>query len=156
MSATMRPQKDKGPKGAPAAEDKTTKAAALPSAVVPPEPLPPIAPLFRRVDWFTFSITTLLVFIGYWWTLAPDMTCEDSGELAVASMYAGVPHPPGYPVWTIYSWLFTKLFPISNIAYRVGHELRFDGKSETFVNDRKADALLTREYRKGFEIPKTT
>ena len=35
-------------------------------------------------------------------------------------MYAGVPHPPGYPVWTIYTWLFTVLFPVSNIAYRVG------------------------------------
>src|SRR5205814_1663246 len=28
------------------------------------------------------------------------------------------PHPPGYPVWTIYTWLFT-LLPISNIAFRV-------------------------------------
>jgi len=45
---------------------------------------------------------------------------------------------------------------LANIAYRVGHELRFDGKSETFVNDKKADKLLTREYRKGFEIPKLT
>ncbi|GIT12662.1 MAG: hypothetical protein CM1200mP34_0680 [Verrucomicrobiales bacterium] len=34
-------------------------------------------------------------------------------------MYAGVPHPPGYPVWTLYTWLFTKLVPISNIAFRV-------------------------------------
>ena len=31
----------------------------------------------------------------------------------------------------------------------------FDGKTETFVDDKKADALLTREYRKGFEIPKS-
>ena len=45
---------------------------------------------------------------------------------------------------------------LANIAYRTGHELRFDGKSETFVNDKKADKLLTREYRKGFEIPKLT
>ena len=45
---------------------------------------------------------------------------------------------------------------LANIAYRVGHEVRFDGKSETFVNDKKADKLLTREYRKGFEIPKLT
>jgi predicted dehydrogenase len=45
---------------------------------------------------------------------------------------------------------------LANIAYRVGHELRFDGKSETFVNDKKADKLLTREYRKGFDIPKLT
>ncbi|MDB6054065.1 MAG: hypothetical protein JWN25_1588 [Verrucomicrobiales bacterium] len=48
------------------------------------------------------------------------MTLEDSGELAVGSFYAGVPHPPGYPVWTIYTWLFTRLIPVANIAYRVG------------------------------------
>lgn len=116
----MRPQKDQGQKAAPTDEDKNAKAPAPRPAAPPPQPPPPIAPLFRPVDWFTFALTTILVFIGYWWTLAPDMTCEDSGELAVASMYAGVPHPPGYPVWTIYSWLFTKLVPISNIAYRVG------------------------------------
>jgi predicted dehydrogenase len=43
---------------------------------------------------------------------------------------------------------------LANISYRVGHGLVFDGKTERFVNDKKADALLTREYRKGFEIPK--
>ena len=37
---------------------------------------------------------------------APDVTLEDSGELSVGSYYAGVPHPPGYPVWTLYTWLF--------------------------------------------------
>src|SRR6185503_2265322 len=73
-----------------------------------------VPPLFRRIDWITFGVTTLFVFIGYWLTLASDLTLEDSGELAVASKYAGVPHPPGYPVWTIYSWFFT-LLPISNI-----------------------------------------
>ena len=35
-------------------------------------------------------------------------------------MYDGVAHPPGFPVWTIYAWLFTKLLPFSNIAWRVG------------------------------------
>jgi tetratricopeptide (TPR) repeat protein len=83
----------------------------------PPEPVT-VPPLFRRIDWFTFGITTLLVMIGYWITLAPDLTLEDSGELAVASKYAGVPHPPGYPVWTIYTWFFS-LIPHSNIAWRV-------------------------------------
>ena len=80
---------------------------------------PKVPGLFRRVDWYTFLLTTLVTLIGYWWTLAPDLTLEDSGELAVGSYYAGVPHPPGYPVWTLYTWLFTVLFPVSNIAYRV-------------------------------------
>jgi tetratricopeptide (TPR) repeat protein len=75
--------------------------------------------LFRKIDWLTFAATTLLMFIAYYLTLAPDLTLEDSGELAVGSFYAGVPHPPGYPVWTIFTWLFTVLFPISNIAWRV-------------------------------------
>jgi predicted dehydrogenase len=48
------------------------------------------------------------------------------------------------------------LSQLANIAYRVGHSVVFDGKSETFENDKKANALLTREYRKGFELPKTT
>ena len=51
--------------------------------------------------------------------------------------------------------LSSSLPHLANIAYRVGHELTFNGKTETFVGDKKADALLTREYRKGFEIPKT-
>jgi len=34
-------------------------------------------------------------------------------------MYAGVPQPAGYPVWVIYGWLFTKLIPFSNIAWRL-------------------------------------
>ena len=44
---------------------------------------------------------------------------------------------------------------LANIAYLSGHSLVFDGKTETFKDDKKADALLTREYRKGFEIPKS-
>ena len=74
---------------------------------------------FRPIDWLAFAITTLIALLGYCLTISPDLTLEDSGELAVASMYAGVPHPPGYPVWTLYTWLFTELVPISNIAFRV-------------------------------------
>src|SRR5207249_8385208 len=91
-----------------------------PTQTVPTPPAQPVTPpLFRRIDWLTFGVTTLLVFIGYYLTLAPDLTLEDSGELAVGSFYAGVPHPPGYPVWTLFTWLFTVLAPVSNIAWRV-------------------------------------
>ena len=82
--------------------------------------------LFRRVDWLACLITFAVTLAAYWWTLAPDLTLEDSGELAVASMYAGVPHPPGYPVWTVYTWLFT-LLPFGGIAYRVGLSSAFAG-----------------------------
>lgn len=76
-------------------------------------------PMFRRVDWLTFLITFAAVWIGYYHTLAPEVTLEDSGELATGSYYAGIPHSPGYPVWTIYTWLWTVLLPIKNVAWRV-------------------------------------
>src|SRR5256884_5790805 len=101
---------------------KPTKAQgrSAPSQTVPSPPAKPITPpLFRKIDWLTFGVTALLVFIGYYLTLAPDLTLEDSGELATGSFYAGVPHPPGYPVWTLFTWLFTVLAPVSNIAWRV-------------------------------------
>ena len=45
---------------------------------------------------------------------------------------------------------------LANIAYIVGHSLEFDGKSESFKSgEKKANELLTREYRKGFEVPKS-
>jgi predicted dehydrogenase len=44
---------------------------------------------------------------------------------------------------------------LANISYLAGRALVFTGKTETFVDDKKADQLLTREYRKGFEIPKS-
>ncbi len=81
-------------------------------------PLAP-PPLFRRIDWVTMAVTTVLIFIGYFLTLAPDVTLEDSGELATGSFYAGVPHPPGYPVWTLYTWVFTVILPFKNPAWRV-------------------------------------
>ena len=36
---------------------------------------------------------------------------------------------------------------------RVGPVLPFDPKTETFVDNAKASAMLTREYRKPFEVP---
>ncbi|MDP6904599.1 MAG: DUF2723 domain-containing protein [Verrucomicrobiota bacterium] len=80
---------------------------------------PETDPFFCRTDWIAALLTTLISLSVYLYTLAPDVTLEDSGELAVGSMYAGVPHPPGYPMWTIYSWFFTKILPFSNIAWRV-------------------------------------
>jgi tetratricopeptide (TPR) repeat protein len=87
-----------------------------PAAVAPP---PSVAPLFRRIDWLTLLITFGIVWVVYFLTLAPELTLEDSGELVTGSMYAGIPHPPGYPVWTIYSWLWTVLVPWGNPAWRV-------------------------------------
>ena len=41
---------------------------------------------------------------------------------------------------------------LANASYRTGRQLKFNGTKEKFENDSEADALLTREYRKGFVI----
>ena len=42
---------------------------------------------------------------------------------------------------------------IANIAHRSKAYLEWDAKAERFVNDKEADALLTRDYRKPFAVP---
>lgn len=42
---------------------------------------------------------------------------------------------------------------LGNIAYRLGRVLTFNPNSEKFVNDAEADKMLTRNYRKGYEVP---
>ncbi len=65
---------------------------------------------FRRVDWSAFWVVWGVAFLLYLFTLAPSVTLEDSGELAVAADHMGVPHPPGYPLWTLLAWLFQRVF----------------------------------------------
>ncbi len=49
---------------------------------------------------------------------------------------------------------YTSTLPhLGNIAYQLGRALVFDGQKERFADDKKADELLTREYRTGFEVP---
>ncbi len=65
---------------------------------------------FRRVDWAAFWTVFIISFSLYLYSLAPSVTLEDSGELAVAADHMGVAHPPGYPLWTLSAWLFQRVF----------------------------------------------
>ena len=42
---------------------------------------------------------------------------------------------------------------LGNIAFRLGRKLTWDVETETFGDDREANALLTRAPRKGYELP---
>lgn len=66
--------------------------------------------VFRRIDWLVFGVVFIVSLVVYFFTLAPTVTLEDSGELVVAADYLGVPHPPGYPLWTIMAWVFQWIF----------------------------------------------
>jgi tetratricopeptide (TPR) repeat protein len=95
-----------------------SKPAPAPKKTAAPAP-PPTPPLFRKIDWLTFGITFGVIWIIYLLTLAPEQTLEDSGELCTGAFYAGIPHPPGYPFWSIYSWFWTAILPFGNVAWRV-------------------------------------
>jgi tetratricopeptide (TPR) repeat protein/uncharacterized membrane protein (UPF0136 family) len=122
MERSNVPNDKKQPSSGAAA--KTTAATSAKSGPAPAKPetaaVPPIKPprLFRPIDWAALLITFVFVFVAYYLTIAPEMTLEDSGELATGSFYAGIPHPPGYPVWTIFTYFWT-LIPIGNVAWRV-------------------------------------
>jgi predicted dehydrogenase len=50
--------------------------------------------------------------------------------------------------------LSTTLCHLGNISQKLGRDVKFDAKTETFGDDKAANALLTKHYRKGFELPK--
>jgi predicted dehydrogenase len=50
--------------------------------------------------------------------------------------------------------LSTTICHLGNISCRLGRDVRFDPKTETFGNDKAANAYLKKEYRKPYELPK--
>jgi hypothetical protein len=60
-------------------------------------------------------------FLAYLATLAPGLSFAhngtDGGDLIAAAWTLGVPHPSGYPTYTLLAWLFTRL-PLGVVAYR--------------------------------------
>ena len=94
------------------------KAAAPKTPVAPPTPVK-VPPLFRKMDWIALLIAFAAVWAVYLWTLAPELTLEDSGELCTGAYYAGIPHPPGYPFWSIWAYCWTVIVPFGNVAWRV-------------------------------------
>jgi hypothetical protein len=61
-------------------------------------------------------------FVIYLLTMSPVLTWEhsgrDGGDLISAAWFLGVPHPTGYPTYTMIAWLFTRL-PLGSVAWRV-------------------------------------
>jgi hypothetical protein len=47
----------------------------------------------------------------------------------------------------------TRLCHLGNIAYRTGRAIRFDGQTETCLDDAEANQLLGRSYREPFVVP---
>jgi hypothetical protein len=82
----------------------------------PPEP--PSSPPLSRPDLvvaLSLALGSLTLFLL---TLAPTVYAKDSAELSTAAAVFGVPHPPGYPLYTLLSGLFVRLVPLGDVAFR--------------------------------------
>jgi len=50
--------------------------------------------------------------------------------------------------------LSTTLCHLGNISYKLGRDIRLDPKTETFPDDKQANAMLNKQYRKGYQLPR--
>lgn len=60
---------------------------------------------------------SLGIFLVYW--QSKSIYGGDSGDLVSAACVFGIPHPPGYPLYTLLSWLLIKIIPVFTVAWRV-------------------------------------
>ena len=74
--------------------------------------------IWSRSDAVVAAVSAVVSGAVYFWTAAPNVTLLDSGEFIVAAQHFGVPHPTGYPLWTLLAWMF-QMLPLGNAAWEV-------------------------------------
>lgn len=72
-----------------------------------------------RIDWLIGGGLSGLALILYSLTLAPTVLEADAGEFQFVPWLPGIAHPPGYPLYTLLGWLWSHLFPLGNVAWRL-------------------------------------
>lgn len=99
----------------------------------------------ERFGWWPALLAGALALTVYVLTLAPGVTFDnhgtDGGDLITAAYSLGVPHPTGYPTYTLLAWLFTRL-PLGVIAYRVNLLSAFCAAGTVVLTFRTAQHLL--------------
>ncbi|MGB8646858.1 MAG: DUF2723 domain-containing protein [Anaerolineae bacterium] len=91
------------------------------------------------------AAASLVALVVYLLTLAPTITWKhngaDSGDLVTAAFTLGIPHPPGYPLFTLISSLFAH-FPFVEPARGVGLFVAFCGAVAVWILARAGATLL--------------
>ena len=73
----------------------------------------------KKSTYAVASVIAILAFIIYLFFQATGIFGGDSGDLVTAAFEFGVPHPPGYPLYTWFVWLATRI-PLFTPAWRAG------------------------------------
>lgn len=61
------------------------------------------------------ALVSLVLFLGF---QAQGIFTGDSGDVVTAAVIAGIPHPPGYPLYSLLGWLASHL-PFGTLSWRV-------------------------------------
>lgn len=64
-------------------------------------------------------VLTFATFLSYVSGLTSSVFGGDSGDIILSAFYAGVAHPPGYPLNSLIGWFFARLPYEATIAYKV-------------------------------------
>lgn len=70
-----------------------------------------------KAAWLSAGALFLLTLLLYGFTACRTIHSGDSPELSLAAACFGVPHPPGYPLYTMLTGIWVHLFPISLQAF---------------------------------------
>ena len=73
----------------------------------------------NKLGWVIGSGVTLAILGLYIWTLAPTVLEADAGEFQFVPWLPGIAHPTGYPLYILLGWLWTHLFPVGEVAWRM-------------------------------------
>lgn len=74
--------------------------------------------IFKKPDYIISIFSFFIPYITYLLTLPPSVWFGDSGDFITSSYVLGIPHPSGYPLYTILGHLFSYM-PFANIGMRI-------------------------------------
>ncbi len=80
--------------------------------------LPDLHPLEPRADAFGVALLFVGAFALYAVSAPRTVMLEDDGLFVTTATFAGVAHPPGYPLYVLLGWL-ASLVPLGEVAWRV-------------------------------------
>src|SRR2546430_17664683 len=72
----------------------------------------------NKKPWIGAAVVTIAAGVLYFLTAARDIVVGDSPELIMAAVTLGVPHAPGYPLFTMLGHLFSVL-SFGSVPFRV-------------------------------------
>lgn len=75
-------------------------------------------PRFSLTGTMWLGVLTAVSFLLYLLTMCPTVYLGDAGELTVAGIQLGTPHPPGYPLSTILMHVVMCVMPLGSLAFR--------------------------------------